>query len=85
MHDTLTLHDVKQVRIPLRQRQLNGKAEEFNRTLLDEWAHVLADKSEDERVTALSDWIHTYCHHRNPADVGGPLISRATKVARHHS
>jgi transposase InsO family protein len=83
--DTLTANNVTHVRIPPRQPQINGKVERFNRTLLDEWAYVQVYRSENERVDALADWIHTYNHHRNHTAIGGPPINRVTNVAAHHS
>ena len=65
--------------------QTNGKAERFNRTLLDEWAYVRLYRSEHKRTAALADWIHTYNHHRNHTAIGGPPISRATNLAVHHT
>lgn len=35
----------------------------FNRTLLDEWAHVRIYISGDDRVAAMEEWIHIYNHH----------------------
>ena len=83
--DTLQANGVTHVRIPPRQPQINGKVERFNRTLLDEWAYVRTYRSEDERVQALANWIHTYNHHRNHTAIGGPPISRATNLAVHHT
>ena len=83
--DTLTSATVKHLRIPPRQPQINGKVERFNRTLLDEWAYVQVYTSEQERVDALADWIHTYNHHRNHTAISGPPISRAPNVARQHT
>ncbi len=83
--DTLEASGIRHVRIPPRNPQINGKVERFNRTLLDEWAYVTVYTSEQERVDALADWIHTYNHHRNHTSIGGPPISRATNVAAQHS
>ena len=49
----------------------NGKAERFNRTLLDEWAYVRPYHSEAERIAALDDWLHLYNHHRGHSTRGG--------------
>ncbi|MFF4934577.1 IS481 family transposase [Streptomyces griseofuscus] len=57
--------------------QTNGKVERFNRTLLDEWAYLRPYTSNDERTTALADFLHTYNHHRCHTALGGqPPISR---------
>ena len=57
----------------------NGKAERFNRTLLDEWAYARPFTSNQDRADALPDWLHTYNHHRTHTAIGGhPPISRVT-------
>ena len=83
--DTLQAAGIQHVRIPPRQPQINGKVERFNRTMLDEWAYVRTYQSENERIDALADWIHTYNHHRLHTAIGGPPISRATNQAGQHT
>ncbi|MFI1500993.1 IS481 family transposase [Streptomyces platensis] len=57
--------------------QTNGKVERFNRTLLDEWAYIRPYTSNTERTTALTDFLHTYNHHRCHTALGGhPPITR---------
>ena len=51
--------------------QTNGKAERFNRTLLDEWAYVRPYASNAERSALLPDWLHAYNHHRSHTALGG--------------
>jgi len=51
--------------------QTNGKAERFNRTLLEEWAYVRPYRSNDERHHLLGDWLHLYNHHRSHTALGG--------------
>ncbi len=63
----------------------NGKAERFNRTLLDEWAYVRFYGSEDERAGTLQGFLHTYNHHRFHTAVGGPPISRVNNVSGDHT
>jgi transposase-like protein len=63
----------------------NGKAERFNRTLLDEWAYVRFYGSENERAATLDGFVHTYNHHRYHTAVGGPPISRVNNVVGDHS
>jgi transposase InsO family protein len=59
--------------------QTNGKAERFNRTLLEEWAYARPFTSGSERAEALPGWLHTYNHHRTHTAIGGqPPISRIT-------
>ncbi|MFE9927790.1 IS481 family transposase [Streptomyces sp. NPDC005533] len=61
--------------------QTNGKVERFNRTLLDEWAYLRPYRSNDERTTALADFLHTYNHHRcHTALDGHPPISRVNNA-----
>ncbi|MFD7932655.1 IS481 family transposase, partial [Streptomyces sp. NPDC059742] len=45
--------------------QTNGKAERFNHTLPDEWAYPKPHTSNDERTATLTDFLHTYNHHRS--------------------
>jgi transposase InsO family protein len=62
--------------------QTNGKAERFNRTLLDEWAYQRPFSSNTERAAALPVWLHTYNHHRSHTAIGGhPPISRINNAA----
>ena len=59
--------------------QTNGKAERFNRTLLEEWAYARPFSSSSDRTAALPGWLHTYNHHRTHTALGGhPPISRIT-------
>jgi transposase InsO family protein len=63
----------------------NGKAERFNRTLLDEWAYVRFYGSEAERAGTLTGFLHAYNHHRFHTAVGGPPISRVNNLSGDHS
>ena len=68
--------------------QTNGKAERFNRTLLEEWAYARPFSSGSDRAQALPGWLHIYNHHRTHTAIGGhPPISRITvnKVTGHYS
>jgi transposase InsO family protein len=66
--------------------QTNGKAERFNRTLLDEWAYQRPFTSNDERAAALPSWLHTYNHHRSHTATGGhPPITRVNNAAGHYT
>jgi transposase InsO family protein len=51
--------------------QTNGKAERFNRTLLEEWAYVRPYRSNEARTALLDRWLHMYNHHRSPTALGG--------------
>jgi transposase InsO family protein len=57
--------------IPPRRPQLNGKAERFNRTLLEEWAYVRLYRSNDERLAALQEWVAFYNSARPHTALGG--------------
>jgi transposase InsO family protein len=66
--------------------QTNGKAERFNRTLVEEWAYAQVFDDSTDRAAALPHWIHTYNHHRAHTAIGGkPPISRVNDVPGHYS
>ncbi|MDT0320887.1 integrase core domain-containing protein, partial [Streptomyces millisiae] len=66
--------------------QTNGKVERFNRTLLDEWAYARPYTSNAERTAALTDFLHTYNHHRcHTALAGQPPTSRVNNPAGQYS
>jgi transposase InsO family protein len=66
--------------------QTNGKAERFNRTLLDEWAYSRPFTSNTDRAQALPAWLHTYNHHRGHTALGGhPPTSRVNNAAGHYT
>lgn len=71
-------------RIRPRRPQTNGKAERFNRTLLDEWAYVRIYRSNDERTRALDRWLHLYNHHRGHTALGGKAPIEVTNLAGQH-
>ncbi|WP_248495981.1 IS481 family transposase [Streptomyces sp. PLM4] len=79
---TLTAAGIAHKKIRPYRPQTNGKVERFNRTLLDEWAYLRPYTSNHERTTALSDFLHTYNHHRCHTALGGqPPISRVNNAA----
>lgn len=51
--------------------QTNGKAERFNRTMLDEWAYVRLYRSNGARLAALPRFIETYNRKRPHTALGG--------------
>ena len=57
--------------------QTNGKAERFNRTMLEEWAYARLYRSNQARLATLPRWIDA-CNRRLPhTALGGlPPISR---------
>ena len=63
----------------------NGKAERFNRTLLDEWAYVRAYKSEAARARTLDAFLHRYNHHRHHTAIGTTPMALVTNVTGHHN
>jgi len=64
-------------RIRPHRPQTNGKAERFNRTLLEEWAYARVFASNDERAATLDDWLHDYNWQRaHSALDNNPPISR---------
>jgi transposase len=55
----------------------NGKAERFNRTLLNEWAYARAWTSNSLRTRGLDRFLHRYNTRRGHSALGGkPPISR---------
>jgi transposase InsO family protein len=80
--DTLTACGITHKRIRPYRPQTNGKAERFNRTLLDEWAYARPYRSETERRAAFDTWLHNYNHHRGHTALGGrPPASRVTNLS----
>ena len=66
--------------------QTNGKAERFNRTLVEEWAYAHVFHDSAHRAQALPEWIHTYNHHRAHTALGGqPPISRVNDLPGHYT
>ena len=57
--------------------QTNGKAERFNRTLVDEWAYDRAYTSNAERLAALEAFLIDYNYERTHSSIGNkPPASR---------
>jgi transposase InsO family protein len=52
--------------------QTNGKAERFNRTMLDEWAYARLYRSNTARLAALARWLHHDNRRRPHTALGGP-------------
>lgn len=65
--------------------QTNGKAERYNRTLLNEWAYARPYRSEAARTRALARWLHMYNHHRHHTAIGGPPVSCVNNLAGQNS
>jgi transposase InsO family protein len=76
----------KQMFIPFYRPQVNGKAERYNRTLLEEWAYVQAYSGNAERAALLPGWLHVYNHHRAHTALRGlPPISRVNNVSGNYT
>lgn len=56
--------------------QTNGKAERFNKTLLDEWAYDQPYGSNQARLDSLPTWLHDYNWHRLHTAVGAAPATR---------
>ncbi|MDE3086931.1 MAG: transposase family protein, partial [Acidobacteriota bacterium] len=57
--------------------QTNGKAERFNRTMLDEWAYARPYRTNAERLAALRLWLEDYNWSRTHSAIGNrPPASR---------
>lgn len=66
--------------------QTNGKAERYNRTMLDESAYARPYRSAAERVTVFADWLHHYNHHRGHTSFKSqPPISRVINLSGQYS
>jgi transposase InsO family protein len=65
--------------------QTNGKAERFNRTLLDEWAYIRTYRSETARARTLDKFLHRYNHHRHHTAIGSTPMARVNNVAGQHT
>ncbi|MFF4949642.1 IS481 family transposase [Streptomyces chattanoogensis] len=79
---TLTAAGIAHKRIRPYRPQTNGKVERFNRTLLDEWAYLRPYTTNTEHTQALTDFLHTYNHHRcHTALNGQPPINRVNNAA----
>jgi transposase InsO family protein len=76
-HRTADTHRITRLRTRPYRPQTNGKAERFNRTLLEEWAYHQAYTSNQQRLEQLTRWLNTYNHWRPHGGLGGqPPASR---------
>jgi transposase InsO family protein len=67
--------------------QTNGKAERFNRTLLEEFAYKELFTSNDARSAALGPWVDSYNAERPHTAIGGltPLQRLVNNAGGNHS
>jgi transposase InsO family protein len=86
LHAVVAELGAKQVFTPFYRPQVNGKAERYNRTLLEEWAYVQPYASNAERAALLPEWLHMYNWHRaHTALKGLPPISRVNNVSGNYT
>ena len=83
----LERHTIRHKRTRPYRPQTNGKAERFIRTLINEWAYGRPDRSNEERLTALPDWLHFYNHERPHTALFGstPHATCVNNVRGNHS
>jgi transposase InsO family protein len=66
--------------------QTNGKAERFNRTLINEWAYAKTYRSNDARLAALPAWLEHYNTTRPHTGIGNrPPIDRVNNLLGNNS
>jgi transposase InsO family protein len=67
--------------------QTNGKAERLIKTLLAEWAYARPYRSNDERLSALPEWLRTYNHGRPHTALDGltPHQALVNNVGGNHT
>jgi transposase InsO family protein len=69
--DTLVDLGASHKRTRFRRPQTNGKAERFNRTLLEEFAYKTLFTSNQQRLDALGPWLTSYNSDRPHTAIGG--------------
>ncbi len=62
---------VKHVDTKAYRPQTNGKVERFNRTLMQEWAHIRPYASEKARQQTHAEFLHDYNDHRAHTVIDG--------------
>ena len=69
--EALTRVGATHIRTPRYHPQSNGKAERFNRTLLEEFAYKELFTQNDQRIKALGPWVDSYNGSRPHTAIGG--------------
>lgn len=84
--DVLVTHGIRHVRTRPYRPQTNGKVERFNLTLKNEWAYVQPYLSNQQRLDALTGYVHCYNHHRgHTAHDGQAPMSLVNNAAANHT
>ena len=68
---TLASRQIRHLRTRPFRPQTNGKAERFNRILLEEWAYRRPYLTNQDRLDQLSRWLDTYNQRRPHGGLGG--------------
>lgn len=68
---TLEALGARRITIRPHRPQTNGKAERFNRTLLEEWAYTKLYRSNDARLAQPSAFLDFYNRRRPHTALGG--------------
>ena len=83
LQQLLAHNGIRQLLIPIRRPQVNGKVERYQQTLKREWALGHIYRSSEHRAEALSHWWRYYNERRPHSALGGRSpISRVHNVPR---
>ena len=84
--ETLNRLGIAHKRTKAYRPQTNGKAERFNRTLLEEFAYKQLFLTNEARLEALEPWVHSYNANRPHTAIGGlsPLQRIVNKPDGNH-
>jgi transposase InsO family protein len=85
--ETLDRLGISHKRTRIYRPQTNGKAERFNRTLLEEFAYKELFLTNEARSAALEPWVHSYNANRPHTAIGGlsPLQRIVNKADGNHN
>jgi transposase InsO family protein len=78
--------DARHKRTRPHRPQTNGKAERFIKTLLAEWAYGHLYRTNEQRLAALSGWVHHYNTERTHTALGGitPMAALVNNLRGNH-